>query len=138
MDETMLHAKFLQTPEDEANDDGDFVFVLGSEKSGSKDISGGGGDSLKVSIKMRPYLDMALDYLAKFYEICVFTAGTQDYADACLDYLDPERQIIKHRLYRQHCVNPVYGVYVKDLRIVADRPLEDIILVDNSVISFAY
>jgi len=28
MDETMLHAKFLQTPEDEKNDDGDFIFEL--------------------------------------------------------------------------------------------------------------
>uniref|UniRef100_A0A7S3N2S9 FCP1 homology domain-containing protein n=1 Tax=Strombidium inclinatum TaxID=197538 RepID=A0A7S3N2S9_9SPIT len=138
MDETMLHAQFLQTAEDEKKDDGDFVFELQSETSGSKDVAGTRGDSLKVSIKMRPYLDMALDYLAKFYDICVFTAGTQDYADACLDYLDPERQIIKHRLYRQHCVNPVTGVYVKDLRIIEDRDLKDIVLVDNSIISFAY
>jgi len=29
-------------------------------------------------------------------------------------------------------------VYVKDLRIVADRPIKDIIIVDNSIISFAY
>jgi len=91
-----------------------------------------------VSIKMRPFLDMALDFLAKYYEICVFTAGTQDYADAALDFIDPERQIIKHRLYRQHCINPVSGVYVKDSRIIADRNIKDIILVDNSIISFAY
>ena len=81
---------------------------------------------------------MALDFLGKYYEICVFTAGTQDYADACLDFIDPDRQIIKHRLYRQHCVNPVYGVYVKDLRIIRDRDIKDILIVDNSIISFAY
>ena len=93
---------------------------------------------MQISIKFRPYLDMALDFLAKFYEICVFTAGTQDYADACLDYLDPEKEIIKHRLYRQHCVNPINGVYVKDLRIIRDRDIKDILIVDNSIISFAY
>lgn len=81
---------------------------------------------------------MALDFLAKYYEIVVFTAGTQDYADAALDFIDPDRLIIKHRLYRQHCVNPVRGVYVKDLRIFKDRDLKDIILVDNSIISFAF
>ena len=81
---------------------------------------------------------MALDFLAKYYEICVFTAGTQDYADACLDFIDPNREIIKHRLYRQHCINPCYGVYVKDLRIIKDRDIKDIIIVDNSIISFAY
>lgn len=101
-------------------------------------MQGKPSDSLKVSIKMRPFLDMALDFLAKFYEIVVFTAGTQDYADAALDFIDPNRQIIKHRLYRQHCVNPCHGVYVKDLRIIADRDIKDIILVDNSIISFAY
>lgn len=83
-------------------------------------------------------MDMALDFLSKYYEICVFTAGTQDYADACLDFLDPERKVIKHRLYRQHCVNPCSGIYVKDLRIISDRQLKDIIIVDNSLISFAY
>ena len=134
----MLHARFLQTEKDEQEDDGDFVFTLQSSTSGSADVEGTPSDSLKVSIKMRPFLDMALDFLAKFYEICVFTAGTQDYADAALDFIDPERQIIKHRLYRQHCVNPVHGVYVKDLRIIRDRELKDIVIVDNSIISFAY
>ena len=28
MDETMLHAKFLGSKEDEINDDGDFIFTL--------------------------------------------------------------------------------------------------------------
>ena len=76
------------------------MFTLESNTSGSADVQGTPSDSLKVSIKLRPYLDMALDFLGKYYEICVFTAGTQDYADACLDYIDPDRQIIKHRLYR--------------------------------------
>jgi CTD small phosphatase-like protein 2 len=87
---------------------------------------------------MRPFLDNCLEHLAKFYEIAVFTAGEQTYADAVLDYLDEERQIIKHRLYRQHCVKVADGVYVKDLRIIKDRLLQDIILVDNSIVSFAF
>jgi TFIIF-interacting CTD phosphatase-like protein len=94
MDETMLHAKFIQNEDDLKNDDGDFIFTLQSETSGSKDVAGEIGESLQVSIKMRPFLDMALDFLAKYYEIVVFTAGTQDYADFCLDYIDPERKII--------------------------------------------
>ena len=72
----MLHAKFIQNEEEEKNHDGDFVFTLQSEKSGSKDVAGTPSDSLMVSIKMRPFLDEALDFLAKYYEICVFTAGT--------------------------------------------------------------
>lgn len=30
------------------------------------------------------------------------------------------------------------GVYVKDLRIIQDRQIQDIILVDNSIVSFAF
>jgi len=40
MDETMLHARFIQNDEDEANDDGDFAFTLESENSGSADVAG--------------------------------------------------------------------------------------------------
>ena len=72
------------------------------------------------------------------YEICVFTAGEQDYADAILNFIDADRTIIKHRLYRHHCVRPDDGVYVKDLSIIADRNLKDVMLVDNSIISFAF
>ena len=76
MDETMLHAKFIQNDADLADDDGNFVFTLQSKDSGSKDIGGEPSDSMRISVKMRPYLDMALDFLSKYYEICVFTAGT--------------------------------------------------------------
>ena len=72
------------------------------------------------------------------FEICVFTAGEKDYADTILNFIDEDRTIIKHRLYRQHCVKPEQGVYVKDLSIIADRNIKDIILVDNSIISFAF
>ena len=76
MDETMLHARFIQSQKDQDNDNGDFTFTLQSETSGSADVYGTPSDSLKVSIKMRPFLDMALNFLAKYYEICVLIAGT--------------------------------------------------------------
>lgn len=79
-----------------------------------------------------------MQYLAQRFEICVWTAGKQDYADAILNFIDHDREIIKHRLYRQHCLQPIPGCYVKDLRIIKDRQLEDIVLVDNSIISFAF
>jgi TFIIF-interacting CTD phosphatase-like protein len=48
----------------------------------------------------------------------VFTAGEKDYADAILDFIDEDRTIIKHRLYRNHCIKAAPRVYVKDLRII--------------------
>ena len=62
------------------------------------------------------------------------------YADAILDYIDPNHELIQHRLYRQHCVQTPEGYYVKDLRIFSATQfaLSDIVIVDNSVFSFAF
>jgi len=35
-------------------------------------------------------------------------------------------------------VSPEKGVYVKDLSIISDRKIEEMIIVDNSIISFAF
>lgn len=37
---------------------------------------------------MRQNLEEVLTYLGTMYEICVFTAGEQQYADTILDFLD--------------------------------------------------
>lgn len=47
-----------------------------------------------------------------------------------LDHLDPKKELISHRLYRQNCTLEK-GFYLKDLRI-SGRPLESSALVDNS------
>lgn len=55
-----------------------------------------------------------------------------------LDFLDPDGSLIQHRLYRDHCVQTEEGVYIKDLRIIANRDLKDIVIVDNAVYSFGF
>ena len=47
-----------------------------------------------------------------------------------LDYLDPDKKYISHRLYRQHCTLEK-GYFLKDLRVINRKP-EDVVLVDNS------
>lgn len=70
----------------------------------------------------------------------IFTASEQEYADPIIDYLDPTGSLIAARFYRQHCVYiPEPGMFVKDLRIFSEhRDLSDLVLVDNSVYSFAF
>ena len=71
--------------------------------------------------------------LAEYYEIVVFTAALQDYADWVLDQIDPKKYI-KHRLYRQHAF-PYGTSFVKDLSRVG-RDLSKIIIVDNVADNF--
>jgi TFIIF-interacting CTD phosphatase-like protein len=51
-----------------------------------------------------------LETLAKYYTIGVFTASTQEYADAVVSQLDPEEKWVSLKLYRQHCT-PVDGKF---------------------------
>ena len=41
-----------------------------------------------------------LDYLADFYEMAVFTAADQEYADLIIDILDPDKKYFVKRMYR--------------------------------------
>lgn len=68
----------------------------------------------------------------------VFTASHKAYADVVLDLLDPDHQLIHYRLYRDHCIRTEEGIYIKDLRIITNRDLRDLIIVDNAVYSFGY
>ena len=40
-------------------------------------------------------------------------------------------------LYRQHCVNTEYG-HIKDLRIIKNRLIKDMLILDNNCLSFAF
>ena len=84
MDETMLHAKICMTESEAVG--GDFTVPLESSEDPS--------EKCYIVVKIRPYLYQCLEHLAKMYEIVVFTAGEQSYADAILDHIDPEQQII--------------------------------------------
>lgn len=91
-------------------------------------------DSIKVNV--RPYLMESLIELKKAYQIIAFTASEKQYADAILDFLDPDSSIFETRLYRNNCVMTPFG-YVKDLRIL-NRDLKKVLMIDNSCLSFAF
>eukprot|EP00353_Schmidingerella_taraikaensis_P008644 CAMPEP_0185577010 /NCGR_PEP_ID=MMETSP0434-20130131/7809_1 /TAXON_ID=626734 ORGANISM="Favella taraikaensis, Strain Fe Narragansett Bay" /NCGR_SAMPLE_ID=MMETSP0434 /ASSEMBLY_ACC=CAM_ASM_000379 /LENGTH=65 /DNA_ID=CAMNT_0028194447 /DNA_START=356 /DNA_END=553 /DNA_ORIENTATION=- len=41
-------------------------------------------------------------------------------------------------MYREHCFQTEEGIFIKDLRVIKNRDLKDVILVDNSVYSFGF
>jgi len=96
------------------------------------------GDIIEAGINIRPYALECLEELSKYFEIIVFTASHSCYANVVLDYLDPEGKYIHHRLFRDSCVTTEEGLYIKDLRVFANRNLKDMVLVDNAVYSFGY
>lgn len=101
------------------------------------------GNKTKVGINIRPYIFESLKNIQKYYNMIIFTASDQQYADSVINLIDPNREFFKFRLYRHNCFEvkietQTKPIYVKDLRIIKNVPLEKMLLIDNSVLCFAY
>ena len=81
------------------------------------------------TIKIRPYLYQFLEKIKKYYELVVFTAATQEYADPIINTLEQNKKYFDYRLYRIHTI-VIDNDFVKDLSKLG-RDLDKTIIVDN-------
>jgi Dullard-like phosphatase family protein len=96
------------------------------------------GEIVEAGVNIRPYAIECLKELSQHFEVIVFTASHACYANVVLDYLDPHQQYIHHRLFRDSCVVTDEGVHIKDLRVIGNRALSDMLLIDNAAYSFGF
>ncbi len=87
-----------------------------------------------IHVMVRPGVKEFLENMGKIYEIVIFTASVSKYADPLLDILDKDKNC-KFRLFREHCT-PINTCYVKEIKKLG-RELKDIVIVDNSPMSYA-
>jgi RNA polymerase II subunit A small phosphatase-like protein len=120
MDETLIHTAHDDEQPPRAPD---FTFSLDTCES-------------SFDVYERPGVHEFLKQVSSDFEVAVWTAGTRDYAEPILDWLDRDG-VITTRLYRDSCTLHRYGFYVKDLGKL-NRCLSKIIIVDNNPRSFAF
>ncbi|CAD8048385.1 unnamed protein product [Paramecium primaurelia] len=94
------------------------------------------GSETEIGINIRPYTQYFLQELSQFYTVYIYTASSQQYASAIINYLDPKRQYISGILNRTNCMETKNGFFIKDLRIITDLDLNKTLFVDNLVHSF--
>ncbi|OMJ65335.1 hypothetical protein SteCoe_38454 [Stentor coeruleus] len=90
-----------------------------------------------IDFSVRPYARELLEYASNNFELVIFTASQKSYADRILNFLDPNNEFISMRIYREHCIRTEKG-FIKDLRIFSGRSMKNLILVDNTLLSFAF
>ena len=118
LDETLVHSSFRSVPSS------DFVIPVTID-----------GQTHHVYVMKRPGVDEFLRRAADRYEVVVYTASLNKYADPLLDLLDVDG-VISARLFRESCVC-WEGNYVKDLGVL-DRDLRRTIIIDNSPTSYVF
>ena len=119
LDETLVHCSIEPIPRP------DLIFPVNFN-----------GVEYQVHVRKRPHLEAFLEAVAKKFEVTVFTASQQVYAERLLNLLDPQRRLVKYRLYRDACLN-LDGNYLKDLSVLG-RDLAQTIIVDNSPHAFGF
>ena len=114
------------------------VLVLDLDETMGHTLFDEGGE---MTFVRRPHLETFLRAVAGpggFDEVAVFTAGTREYAEPILDTLDPENRFFGRRYYRDSCSVTPGGLLVKDLRILGERDLADVLLLDNTPSAYAW
>ena len=84
-------------------------------------------------VQVRPYAAYFLQEMGKYFEIVIFTAAAEDYADLVLNELDKNNSI-SYRLYRRH-TKPNKGAFLKDLSKLG-RDITKTCIIDNNKDNF--
>ena len=158
LDETLIHADFFEELEENKIDSNKYDAIISFYTSEDPNINNTNNNNNitdnnttddeskddscekvlnKVGIFIRPKVKEFLEEISKFFLIGVFTAAIPEYADAAINYLDPEKKYIKFKLYRNDCINIGDLVRVKDLNIFGEENLDKIVLLDNNIYSFS-
>jgi Dullard-like phosphatase family protein len=107
--------------------DGTLVYTSGAESTESIKIYVNGK---YYYVKQRPHLGMFIRETQKVYDLGVYTASMQNYADEVIRVLGLEKDIPKHmRFYRNSC-DFVNGNYMKRVSKV-EADLRNVVILDN-------
>ena len=103
-----------------------------------KDPNNNGTTTIQPIIKIRPNAIKLIAYLSQYFELVLFTASIEEYADIVSKCFD---NYIHYKLYRKHTTKVINEngkeIYVKDLRKLG-RCLNKVCIIDNNQDSFLF
>jgi len=97
-----------------------------------------GEDEITAGVNIRPHVFECLDRISQHFQMAIFTASDSLYANPVIDLIDPHGKYFAARLYRNNCIQTSEKIRIKDLRVLSNRNLNDVLLVDNAAYSFGH
>ena len=82
-------------------------------------------------VQTRPYLDLFLRKVSRWYDVCLFTASVRSYAEQVVANIDPRQKVFRAKHYRDSCRVSATGHATKDLGAVG-YDLSRTVLLDDS------
>lgn len=147
LDETIVHTEIINISEiDLSNYDKSYIntnnALVYSNKDNSSVITSFYDDEIKETVYFkvyfRPNLHEFLKEVKGFFEIGIFTASLKIYADTIINLIEKYFNLnntFSFRLYKESCIK-IGQATIKDLRVLVNCSISDIIIVDNSLYSF--
>eukprot|EP01027_Heterolobosea_sp_BB2_P016161 GEZU01023036.1.p1 GENE.GEZU01023036.1~~GEZU01023036.1.p1 ORF type:complete len:295 (-),score=50.97 GEZU01023036.1:306-1190(-) len=86
-------------------------------------------------VSERPHLNYFMKKVCDWYDVVIFTASLDSYANPVINRIDKQKKITA-RYFRETCVQ-VEEQFVKDLSKICDD-LSQCIIIDNSAVSYAF
>lgn len=73
-----------------------------------------------------------MEKLSQIYDIYIFTSASKNVAEQILNYIDPKKSYFLGVLSKEECLISEKGRVIKDLRIINNKDLKDLILIDHA------
>jgi TFIIF-interacting CTD phosphatase-like protein len=90
----------------------------------------------QLTYKIRPHTTEFLKKLRESFEIGVFTSLPEEISLEIMAQLDPSNQYFQYLIHSEYCMRTKSGRFVKDLRIIQNRSLDHMVILDPHVSNF--
>lgn len=87
-------------------------------------------------LKVRPGAKEFLLVMSEFYDIVLFSSRKSSLLDKIAEILDPENKIIKQKISRKSCFLTKSKKFFKNLEIIKNKNLKDMLIIDYKPQSF--
>ena len=86
---------------------------------------------LTTNFVLRPGLGQLLSHVSQQFEVVIFSKDSGLVTNQLVQKIDPSNELVSFVLDKRHCIYTPRGVLSKDLRIILNRQLSDLVLVDT-------